>query len=40
VVIPKTNPWQPLIDSLSLFSEDFMETREQPQLESREDIFE
>ncbi|KOR38022.1 MULTISPECIES: antitoxin [Planktothricoides] len=40
VVIPKNNPWQPLFDSLSLFSEDFMETREQPKLETREDIFE
>jgi antitoxin VapB len=40
VVIPKNNPWQPLFDSLSLFSEDFMETREQLKLESREDIFE
>ncbi len=40
VVIPKDNPWQPLIDSLSLFSEDFMATREQPKLENREELFE
>jgi antitoxin VapB len=40
VVIPKNNPWQPLFDSLSQFSEDFMETREQPKLETREELFE
>ncbi|MFB2977774.1 antitoxin [Microseira sp. BLCC-F43] len=36
VLIPKENPWQALFDSLNLFSEDFMETREQPILEIRE----
>ena len=40
VVIPKDNPWQTLIDSLSLFSEYFMATREQPKLETREELFE
>jgi antitoxin VapB len=40
VVIHKDNPWQTLIDSLSLFSEDFMATREQPKLENREELFE
>ncbi len=30
--------WQPLIDSLSLFSDDFMETRNQPKLELRESL--
>ncbi len=36
VLISKENPWQALFDSLSLFSEDFMESREQPVLETRE----
>jgi antitoxin VapB len=36
VLISKENPWQALFDSLSLFSEDFMENREQPGLETRE----
>jgi antitoxin VapB len=36
VLISQENPWQILFDSLSLFSEDFMEIREQPELENRE----
>ncbi|GET44149.1 antitoxin [Microseira wollei] len=35
ILIPKENPWQ-AFDSLNLFSEDFMETREQPIPEIRE----
>ncbi len=38
VLIPKENAWQALFDSLNLFSEDFMETREQPILEIREGL--
>lgn len=38
VLIPQENPWQALFDSLSLFSEDFMESREQPTLEIREEL--
>lgn len=30
LVIVSENPWQDLWDSLDLFSDDFMETREQP----------
>jgi len=37
-LIPKDNPWQAMFDSLSLFSEDFMENREQPSLEIREEL--
>ena len=36
VLISKENPWQTLFDSLNLFSDDFMSTREQPDLEIRE----
>jgi hypothetical protein len=35
----RENYYQPLLDSLDLFSDDFMETREQPLLEKREDLF-
>ncbi|HLO83773.1 MAG TPA: AbrB/MazE/SpoVT family DNA-binding domain-containing protein [Nostocaceae cyanobacterium] len=34
----KANPWQYLIDSLDNFSDDFMNTREQPILETRENF--
>jgi len=33
------NPWQPLFDSLTKFSEDFLETRNQPQQQDRKDLF-
>jgi hypothetical protein len=36
---PTENYYQPLLDSLGLFSDDFMETREQLLLEKREDLF-
>jgi hypothetical protein len=36
---PRENYYQPLLDSLDLFSDDFMETREQSLLEKREDLF-
>lgn len=36
ILIPKENSWQALWESLSLFSEDFMENRDQPELEMRE----
>ncbi|MBR8835190.1 MAG: AbrB/MazE/SpoVT family DNA-binding domain-containing protein [Stigonema ocellatum SAG 48.90 = DSM 106950] len=36
VLISKENPWQTLFDSLNLFSDDFMSTREQLDLEVRE----
>lgn len=36
VLISKENPWETLFHSLELFSEDFLETREQPSLEVRE----
>lgn len=37
VLISKENPWQTLFDSLNLFSDDFMSTREQP-LQMREEL--
>ncbi|WP_016952789.1 antitoxin [Anabaena sp. PCC 7108] len=38
VLIAKDNPWQSLIDSLDNFSDDFMITREQPHIDSRENF--
>ena len=40
MLIPTLDPWQSLIDSLELFSEDFMESREQPSEQVREEMFE
>ena len=34
------NPWESLFNSLNKFSADFMESREQPPQQEREDIFE
>jgi antitoxin VapB len=39
VLTPKSNNWQALIDSLDLFSQDFMSDRTQLPLESRGDMF-
>jgi len=36
VLIPKSDPWESLFQSLSQFSEDFMEERNQPPLQNRE----
>lgn len=33
------DPWQPLIEGLQQFTDDFMPTREQPSQQPREDIF-
>ena len=40
VLISYQEPWQMLFDSLDLFSDDFMETREQPEQQKREVVFE
>ena len=37
ILIPFHTPWKTLEDSLQLFSEDFMEYREQPVVQDRED---
>jgi antitoxin VapB len=40
ILLPFKNPWVSLFNSLSKFSEDFMETREQPKnQQDREDMF-
>ncbi len=39
VLLPFSAPWQSLVDSLSLFSSDFMEAREQPPVQKRKKVF-
>jgi antitoxin VapB len=39
VLLPIQDPWQPLLDSLNKFSPDFMEDRQQPAPQDREDLF-
>ncbi|MEM1255172.1 MAG: type II toxin-antitoxin system VapB family antitoxin [Cyanobacteria bacterium P01_H01_bin.21] len=39
VLLPYQNPWQLLIDSVAQFSDDFMEDREQPNHQEREELF-
>ena len=40
VLIPYQEPWQSLFESLEQFSDDFMESREQPVQQKRENLFE
>jgi antitoxin VapB len=37
MLIPKDDPWRPLVNSLEHFTEDFMAEREQPSPQERED---
>ncbi len=38
MLIPKDDPWRPLVNSLEHFTEDFMEQREQPAPQNREGL--
>ena len=38
VLLPYNEPWETLLDSLSLFSPDFMDERAQPPVDVREDF--
>jgi antitoxin VapB len=40
LLIPEQDSWQSLVDSLALFSDDFMVERDQPEAQHREDAFE
>jgi len=40
LLLPEQDSWQSLFDSLSLFSDDFMESRDQPEQQARETLFE
>ena len=39
VLLPYDTPWQSLVDSLALFSDDFMQERSQPAPQERQDAF-
>lgn len=39
ILLPLDNPWQTWLESLALFTTDFMETRNQPQQQERENPF-
>lgn len=38
ILIPKDDPWAELHRGIEMFSDDYMQTREQPPLETREPI--
>lgn len=38
ILLPKDDPWSPLVSSLDQFSDDFMNTREQPSQDVREEL--
>ncbi|MFO7686769.1 MAG: type II toxin-antitoxin system VapB family antitoxin [Desulfobacterales bacterium] len=38
ILIPKDDPWSSLIDSLDQFTDDFMESRKQPNQTQRENL--
>ncbi|MFO1431897.1 MAG: type II toxin-antitoxin system VapB family antitoxin [Candidatus Competibacteraceae bacterium] len=40
VLLPVQQPWETLFESLQLFSEDFMDERNQPPQQQREALFE
>jgi len=40
VLIPHQDAWRSLLDSLDMFSDDFMQERQQPQTQIRESAFE
>ncbi|MGD0919174.1 MAG: type II toxin-antitoxin system VapB family antitoxin [Thermodesulfobacteriota bacterium] len=40
VLLPEKDSWTPLFESLSRFSEDFMESRQQPGQQPRDGLFE
>ena len=39
LLLPEQDSWQLLFDSLGLFSDDFMESRDQPEQQGREELF-
>jgi len=40
LLLPEQDTWQMLFDSLGLFSDDFMDVRDQPEQQFREALFE
>jgi antitoxin VapB len=40
VLLPEYDSWQPLLESLTMFSDDFLSERNQPPTQAREEFFE
>ena len=38
VLLPKDDPWSPLVNSLDQFTDDFMNDRDQPNQDSRDNL--
>jgi len=38
ILMPKDDPWAVLIDSLDNFSDDFLDKREQPEVQTRDEL--
>ena len=38
ILLPKDDPWAPLINSLNQFTDDFMQTRDQPPQNKRDSV--
>jgi len=38
VLLPKDDPWSSFVDSLDHFTDDFMDSRNQPEQDSRENF--
>jgi antitoxin VapB len=39
ILLPVKNPWDVMFNSVNKFSKDFMDSREQPEQQERDDIF-
>jgi len=39
VLLPLEGFWEPMLSALDMFSEDFMESRDQPTEQAREELF-
>jgi antitoxin VapB len=38
ILLPKDDPWSPLVNSLDQFTDDFMDSRDQPDQASRKNL--
>ena len=39
ILLPKNSSWKSMFESLDLFTSDFLDQRNQPELQNREDVF-
>lgn len=40
ILLPRDDPWQPLLEAIGSFSEDYMVERNQPEKQERKKLFE